>query len=164
VDRVFGTRQRLGGRVGYSGREATVSESARRKRRTASAPPADRNRTAEGRRRDEDLARRLGLSPSSERGLTEEASLYPAEAFRDGLLRSARSEPCTTEEASSYLTEEFVNRLAPSDSAGRSAAEEASSHPTKTVTDELVPLVVPNAQGIEILDGLEISAAIVVVV
>jgi hypothetical protein len=73
----------------------TVPESART-RRSASTPLADRSRAQEGRRRHEDLARRLGLSPSSERGTTEGASLYPTEAYREGLLRSARSEPCAT--------------------------------------------------------------------
>jgi hypothetical protein len=67
--------------------------------RTASVPPADRSQTAEDRRRYEDLARRLGLSPSFEWGTTEEASSYPAEVFRDGILRSAHSEYRTTEEA-----------------------------------------------------------------
>jgi hypothetical protein len=37
-----------------------------RTRRSASSPPADRSRTSEGRRRHDDLARRLGRSPSSE--------------------------------------------------------------------------------------------------
>jgi hypothetical protein len=98
----------------------TVPESART-RRSASTPPADRSRAQEGRRRHEDLARRLGLSPSSE-------------AFGEGLLRSARSEPCATEEASSYLAEEFEDGLTPSNSIERSAAEAASQHHTETVT------------------------------
>jgi hypothetical protein len=75
--------------------ESIVSESALRTWRTASVPPVDRSRTAEDRRRYEELARRLGLSPSSEWGTIE----APAEAFRDGLLRSASSERRTTEEA-----------------------------------------------------------------
>jgi hypothetical protein len=77
-----------------------IPESART-RRLASTPPDDPSRAQEGRRRHEDLARRFGLSPSSEQGATEGASSYLAEAFRKGFLRSARSELCATEEASS---------------------------------------------------------------
>jgi hypothetical protein len=108
--------------------ELTVPESAQRTQQTASTPPADRSQTAEGRCLYEELAWRLGLSPSSKWGTTEEASSYPAEAFGDRLLRSARSEPRTTEEALSYLTEEITEGLVPSDSAGQIAAEEAPSH------------------------------------
>jgi hypothetical protein len=50
----------------------------------------------------------------------------------------------------------------PSNNAGWSAAEEASSHPTQKVTDGHVPSVVPDAQVIEISEGLKISAAVVV--
>jgi hypothetical protein len=35
--------------------------------------------------RYDELARRLVLSPRSERGMTEEASSYPAEVFTEGL-------------------------------------------------------------------------------
>jgi hypothetical protein len=55
-----------------------------------------------------------------------------------------------------------MDGLAPSNSAGRSAAEEASSHPTEKVTDGHVLSVVPEAQEIEISEGLEISATVVV--
>jgi hypothetical protein len=58
-----------------------------RTQRSASTPPADRSRAPEGRRRHDNLARRLGWSPSSERGTTEGALLYPTEAFNDGFLR-----------------------------------------------------------------------------
>jgi hypothetical protein len=94
--------------------------------------------------------------------MTEEASSYPAEAFRDGLLCSARSEPCATEEASSYFTEEIEDGLTSSKSAKESAAEAALPHPTETVTDGLIPSVVPDAGEIAISDGPEISLTVVV--
>jgi hypothetical protein len=137
----------------------TVPHSARM-RRSASTPPVDRSRAQEGRCRHKDLARRLGLSPSSEWGTTKGASSYPVEAFR-GLLRSTRSEPCGTEEASSYLTEEFEEGLTLSNSPGRSAAEEASPHHTETVTNGFVPSVVLDAKEIGISDGHEILSTIV---
>jgi hypothetical protein len=138
----------------------TVPESAWT-RQSASTPPADRSRAEEGRRRHEDLAQRLGLSPSSERGTTEGASSYPDEAFREGLLCSARSKPCATEEASLYVTEEFEDGLTLSNSAGRSAAEAASPQHTETVKDGFVPSVVPDAAEIGISDGHEISSTVV---
>jgi hypothetical protein len=57
-----------------------------RTRRSASKLPADRSRAQEGQRQHDDLARRLGRSPSSKRGTTKGASSYPAEAFRDRFL------------------------------------------------------------------------------
>jgi hypothetical protein len=94
-----------------SDEESIVLEGALRTRQTASAPPVGRSWIAEGRCRYDKLARRLALSPSSERGTTEEASSYPAEVFKEGFRTSARSEYSTTEEASSYLVEEFANGL-----------------------------------------------------
>jgi hypothetical protein len=90
---------------------STVPEGTLWTRRTTSAPPASRSRTAEGRHRYDELARRIVLSPHSEWGTTEEASSYPAEQLTDGLVTSARFEPCAAEEASSYLTEEFTEGL-----------------------------------------------------
>jgi hypothetical protein len=77
---------------------------------------------------------------------------------RDGLLRSARSEPCAIEEASLYLTQEAEDGLPPSSSAGRSAAKEASPHQPEAVTNGFVPSVVSDTEEIGISDGLEIPS------
>jgi hypothetical protein len=100
--------------------------------RSASTPPTDRSRALEGRCRHEDLVRRLGLSPSSERGTTEGASSFPTEAVRGGPLCSARSERCATEGASSYITEEFEGGLTLSKGAEQSEAEAASYERIRT--------------------------------
>jgi hypothetical protein len=139
--------------------ESTVPEGALWTREIASAPPVGHSRIAEGWRRYDELARRLVLSPSSERGMTEEASSYPAEVFREGLMPSARSEHCTAEGALSYLTKEFVEGLVTSVSSGLATTEEASSYLTEEFMERLVPSVDSETASPEILDGLGISAA-----
>jgi hypothetical protein len=121
----------------------------------------NRSRASEGLSRHEDLTRWLDLSPSSERGTTEGASSYPAEVFRDGFLRSARSEPRAIVEASSYLTEESEDGLTPSNSAKQQKAESVSPQQPETSTNGFVPSDVSVAEEIEISDGLEISSTVV---
>jgi hypothetical protein len=111
--------------------------------------------------RHNDLARRLGRSPSSGRGTIEEASSYPTEAFSDGFQRSARSELHATEEASSYVTEEFKGKLTLLKHVERSAAEEASPHHPEPVMSGFAPSGIADAE-IGISDGFEISSTVVI--
>jgi hypothetical protein len=102
--------------------DKSAAQGARRTRRSASTPPVDRSRLPVDRSRHDDLTRRIGRSPSSERRTTEGASSIHPAAFSDGFLRSASSEPRATEAASSYVTEEFEGGLTLSKRAERSAA------------------------------------------
>jgi hypothetical protein len=97
----------------------------------------------------------VDLFPSSERGTTEGASSYPAEASRDGFLRTARSVRPATEQASLYLTEESEDGLTTSNSAEQREAETVSPQQPETSTNGFVPLDDSVAEEIEILDGLE---------
>jgi hypothetical protein len=87
--------------------------------------------------------------------MTEGTSSYPPEAFSDGFLRSARSEPRATEEASSYVIEEFEGGLTLLKRAEQSEAEEASPNHSEKVTNGFVPSDVLDAE-IGISEGFEI--------
>jgi hypothetical protein len=131
-----------------------------RTRRSTSTPPANQSRLPADLYRHDDLARRIGRSPSSERRTTKGASSIPTEAFSDGFLRSASSEPRATEAASSYVSEDFEGGLTLSKRAERSAAEEASPHYSEPVTSGFAPSGVADAE-IGISDGVEISSTVV---
>jgi hypothetical protein len=140
--------------------DESAAQGAGRTRRSASTPPADRSRLPADRSRHDDLTRRIGRSPSSERRTTEAASSIHSTAFSDGFLRSASSEPRATEAASSYVTEEFEGGLTLSRRAERSAAEETSPHYSELVTSWLAPSgVADTANGIS--EGAEISSTVV---
>jgi hypothetical protein len=143
----------------FSDSEAeSAAQGAGRTRRSASTPPAHRSRLLADRSRHDDLTRRIGRSPSSERRTTEEAlSIHPA-VFSDGFLRSVSSEPRATEAASSYVIEEFEDGLTLSKRAERSAAEEASPHYSEPVTSGFAPLGVADAEN-EIPEGSQMQAA-----
>jgi hypothetical protein len=137
--------------------DESAAQGAGRTRRSVSTPPADRSRLPAERSRHDDLTRRIGRSPSSERRRTEEASSILPEAFSAGCLRPASAEPRTFEAASSYVTEEFEGGLTFLKRAERSAAEEASPHYSAPVTSRLAPADVKSG----ISDGAEISSTVV---
>jgi hypothetical protein len=151
--------------TGYSGlcsdsEGESAAQGPGRTRRSASTPPADRSRLPVDRSRHDDLARRIGRSPSSERRTTKGASSIHPAAFSDGFLRSADSEPRATEAASSYVTEEFEGGLTLSKRAECSAAEEASPHYSEPVTSGFPPSGVADAEN-GISEGAEISSTVV---
>jgi hypothetical protein len=63
--------------------DESAAQGAGRTRRSASTPPADRSRLPADRSRHDDLTRRIGQSPSSERRTTEEASSSCARRVRN---------------------------------------------------------------------------------
>jgi hypothetical protein len=140
--------------------DESTAQVAGRTQRSASTPPTDRSRLPADRSRHDDLIRRIGRSPSSERRTTEGASSIHPAVCSDGFLRSASSEPRAIEAASSYITEEFEGRLTLSKRAERSAAEEASPHYSEPVTSGFAPSGVADAE-IGISEGTEILAAVV---